>query len=116
MEQGPVVKFEYEGFPISFDFGDGDKFINATEMAVPFGKRVVDFFRLKQTAEYIDVLHKSLIISRSENPHIGQIRSLTTENLARHYPHLIRVVKGGNQPQGTWVHEKIARSGFVKNI
>ncbi len=44
MEQTSIVKFEYEGFPISFDFGDGSKLINATEMAIPFDKRVVDFF------------------------------------------------------------------------
>lgn len=101
-------QFDYEGYPISFDFGDGEKLINATEMAKPFGKRVVDFFRLKQTAEYVKTLHKSLKISRSENSRIGQIGSLTTENLAKHYPELIKVVKGGNLPQGTWVHEKVA--------
>jgi len=27
MEQTGIVKFEYEGFPISFDFGDGSKLI-----------------------------------------------------------------------------------------
>jgi KilA-N domain len=108
MEQTPIVKFEYEGFPISFDFGDGSKLVNATEMAKPFNKLLKDFFRLQQTAEYIDVLHKSLKMSRWENSPIGQIKSLSTENLAKIYPELIRVVKGGNLPQGTWVHEKIA--------
>jgi hypothetical protein len=47
-------------------------------------------------------------MSRWENSPIGQISSLSTENLAKIYPELIRVVKGGNLPQGTWVHEKIA--------
>jgi hypothetical protein len=108
MEQLSIVRFEYEGFPISFDFGEGQKLINATEMAMLFDKRVVDFFRLNQTSEYIEVLYNSLKISRSENSHIGRRGSLTTEILAKRYPELIKVVKGGNQPQGTWVHEKIA--------
>ena len=103
-----MVRFEYEGFPISFDFGEGSKLINATEMAAIFDKRVVDFFRLQQTTEYVTVLHNSLKTSRSENSHIGRTGSLTTEILAKRYPELIKVVKGGNQPQGTWVHEKIA--------
>ena len=47
MEQASLVRFEYEGFPISFDFGEGSKLINATEMAAIFDKRVVDFFRLQ---------------------------------------------------------------------
>lgn len=108
MEQPPIVKFEYEGFPISFDFGDGSKLINATEMAAIFGKAINEFFRLKQTAEFIDALHNSLKMSRYDNSRLGKMGSVNAESLARLYPELIRVVKGGNLPQGTWVHEKIA--------
>ncbi|HFA50525.1 MAG TPA: KilA-N domain-containing protein [Bacteroidetes bacterium] len=105
---GEVHKFDYEGYPISFDFGDGEKMINATEMAKPFGRSINQFFRLKQTAEYIDVLYKSLKISRDDDSRLGQMGSVNTENLARHYPKIIRAVRGGNLPQGTWVHEKVA--------
>ncbi len=58
--------------------------------------------------QVIDVLHKSLKTSRWEDSPIGRTGSLTTEILAKRYPELIKVVKGGNQPQRTWVHEKIA--------
>ena len=44
-----LTKFEYEGHRISFEFSDGSKMINATQMAKPFGKMVADF--LRQTAE-----------------------------------------------------------------
>ena len=108
MEQTSIVKFEYEGFPISFDFGDATKLINATEMATIFDKAINEFFRLKQTAEFIEAPQKSLKMSRYDNSRIAKIGSVNAENLAKHYPELIKVVKGGNQPQGTWVHEKIA--------
>lgn len=103
-----VKTFEFEGNKISFDFGEGTKLINATQMAKPFGKTVNQFFRLKQTAEYIDELHKSLITSRSDDSRIGKMRSFNAANLAKHYPELIKVIKGGDLPQGTWVNEKIA--------
>ena len=108
MEQVSIIRFEYEGFPISFDFGEGQKLINATEMATIFDKAINEFFRLKQTAAFIDALYRSLKMSRYDNSRIAKIGSVNAENLARIYPELIKVVKGGNQPQGTWVHEKIA--------
>ena len=52
-----ITKFDYEGKTISFEFSDGSKMINATEMARPFkGKLVADFLRTKQTQEYISLL------------------------------------------------------------
>lgn len=47
-----IKQFDYEGTPISFEFSDGNKMINATEMARPFGKPVGNFLRLKETREY----------------------------------------------------------------
>ena len=44
-----IKKFNYEGKPISFEFSDGNKMINATEMAKPFKKKVNDFLRLNGT-------------------------------------------------------------------
>lgn len=32
-----ITKFDYEGQSISFEFSDGNKMINATQMAKPFG-------------------------------------------------------------------------------
>lgn len=48
-----VIKFDFKGQNISFKFSDGNKMINATEMAKPFRKLVADFLRLKTTREYI---------------------------------------------------------------
>ena len=88
-----IKKFEYEGTPISFEFQDRSKMINATEMAKPFKKLVADFLRLKSTKSFIDLLKK-----RYGNSHIGR--------------QVLRVVKGGdaiNQKlQGTWMDEKLA--------
>lgn len=103
-----LKKFEYQGHRISFNFGDGYNMINATEMAKAFNKQINAFFRLKQTAEYVDILHKSLEISRGDDSRLAKIRSYNTENLAKYYPELIKVVRGGNLPQGTWLHERLA--------
>lgn len=90
-----IVKFDYEGQNISFEFADGNKMINATEMAKPFkGKMVGDFLRLKNTQEYIQ-----LIDERYGNSHIAPFREV------------LRVVKGGDAAeglQGTWMDEKLA--------
>lgn len=51
-----IKKFDYQGHPISFEFDDGNKMINGTQMAKPFGKLVADFLRLKGTKEYLTLL------------------------------------------------------------
>jgi hypothetical protein len=90
-----ITQFNYEGNDISFEFEDGNKMINATEMARRFdGKYVADFLRLKRTKEYITLLEK-----RYGNSHIAPKRSV------------LRVVRGGDASeglQGTWMDEKLA--------
>lgn len=100
--------FKYEGQPITFERREHGQMVNVTQMAANFNKQPKDFFKLKQTANYINALHNSLTISRREDSPIDNIRSFNTENLARCYPSLVEVVKGGNERQGTWVHEKVA--------
>lgn len=51
-----LTKFNYEGNTITFEFSDGNRMINATEMAKPFNKRINDFLRQKSTQDYILVL------------------------------------------------------------
>lgn len=87
-----ITKFNYEGQFISFEFADGIKLINATEMAKPFKKRVNNFLQNKQTKEYIKLLE-----SRYWNSSNGKKREV------------LRIVQGG-QPelQGTWMDEKLA--------
>jgi hypothetical protein len=82
-----IIKFDYEGQKISFEFADGNKMINATEMAKPFSKRVNDFLRLQSTKEFI-----ALLENRYGNSRIGFQKEV------------LRVVKGGdayNSIQGT---------------
>ena len=84
-----VKIFEFEGKQITFDFGDGEKMINATEMAKVFGKRLQNFARLKQTKDFIQVL-------KSDSSHVSDRE-------------IIRIVKGGRQDlQGTWYCDILA--------
>ena len=91
-----IKKFLYEGQTIVFEFSDGNKMINATQMSKPFeGKLIADFLRLKGTKEYIAALE-----SRYGNSHIGPKKQKRE---------VLRIVKGGNpELQGTWVDEKLA--------
>lgn len=89
-----ITKFDYEGQGISFEFSDGNKMINATEMAKPFGKRVSNFLRLDETkrfAELLEVRYSDVSIGNKEKKEV------------------LRVVKGGEPHlQGTWMDEKLA--------
>lgn len=86
-----IKQFEYEGEIISFEFADGNKMINATQMAKPFSKKVGHFLALKGTKEYILFL---------------QSRYRDSDNGNRE---VLRVVQGGTpELQGTWMDEKLA--------
>lgn len=80
--------FNYNGTPITFKKGD-NLFINATEMAKPFGKFPWKWLELPSTKAYIKAI--------SEN------RSLAENQL-------IISVRGGNNPElrGNWFHEDLA--------
>lgn len=87
------MKFDYEGQNISFEFSDGNRMINASEMAKPFGKRVSNFLRLAETKAYIELLE----IRYADIMVGGKPKEV------------LRVVKGGDpQLQGTWMEEKLA--------
>lgn len=89
-----LKQFNYEGSEITFEFSDGNKMINATEMARQFkGKFVADFLRLKATKAYITLLER-----RYGDSHIG----------GKKPREVLRVVKGGSGHQGTWMDEKLA--------
>ncbi|MDX8576819.1 KilA-N domain-containing protein [Elizabethkingia meningoseptica] len=62
-------------------------FVNATEMAKNFNKLPGDFLRLNQTEEFINTISSRYGISHNA---------------------ILQVVKGGNQNQGTWMHEDVA--------
>lgn len=62
--------FQYQGSSITFNLGNGDVMVNATEMARPFKKRPAEFLRLPQTAEFMRVMKENIpmgLTHRSEN-------------------------------------------------
>jgi len=91
--------FEYEGKRITFDFGDGDEMINATEIAKAFGKRLEDFTRLKQTKKFIEVLENSMNSKDSAKP--ADLRV---------WKNAVKSIRGGNDPsiRGTWYEQRLA--------
>lgn len=78
--------FQYNGNPVTFQLGNGDLRVNATEMAKPFDKRPIDYLRLPSTNE--------LIKAKVRKSHIDGNQ-------------LVRTERGGSNP-GTWFHEDIA--------
>lgn len=83
--------FSYQWKDISFEFEDGNKMINATQMAKVFDKRVNNFLRLPGTHSYIKLLEIRCANSRNENTEI------------------LRVIKAWNAKlQWTRMHEKLA--------
>lgn len=78
--------FEYNGTPITFQLGNGDLLLNATQMAKPFGKRTPDWLSTKQARELISTLSAKTGIPVLE---------------------LVSVNQGGNNP-GTWLYQDLA--------
>lgn len=80
--------FQYNGNAVTFRTEKGITYINATDMARPFGKRPVDYLRLPSTNELVKaVVRKS---------HSGECQAVITECGG--------AVGGG----GTWLHEDVA--------
>ncbi|WON94773.1 KilA-N domain-containing protein [Sphingobacterium sp. UGAL515B_05] len=100
--------FSYNGNAVTFKTNDGVTYINANEMAKPFpNKEPKHWFENPSTHEYIYALakHKG-IEAKCQKP-----TSLNTSELAKIYPTLLIVVKGGipgQVKQGTWMHEDVA--------
>jgi len=88
-----LKKFDYEENSITFEFADGKKMINATEMVRAFPeKRINNFLRAQQTKDYILALE-----SRYAKKRNGDSTGV------------LRVVQGGfPELQGTWMDEKLA--------
>ncbi|MFK7907001.1 MAG: KilA-N domain-containing protein [Chitinophagales bacterium] len=94
--------FEYNQHKITFDFGDGNRMINATEMAKVFNKKVNNFLRQKSTENYIKALTEHLMKKKNKS------ETLISVSLQEQ---IIRVVKGNfsnGHAQGTWMHRTLA--------
>lgn len=81
--------FEYEGKSITFNLGNGDVMVNATEMAKPFGKTPWKWLELPSTKKFICAM--------------SDFRSLAENEL------VISVRGGANvEERGNWFHEDVA--------
>ncbi|MCT4590496.1 MAG: phage antirepressor KilAC domain-containing protein [Carboxylicivirga sp.] len=78
--------FYYNGANITFQLGNGDVMVNATQMAKSFGKQPSDWMKNKSAKEFIHSLSVVRNILRTD---------------------LVIVSQGGNI-QGTWMHEDVA--------
>lgn len=75
--------YSYKGSGVTFQLGNGDVMVNATDMARPFGKRAGEWLRLPSTGNYIDALEAMGKSHRSQ--------LVVTEN-----------------GKATWMHEDVA--------
>ena len=88
MSQSTLMIEDFNGTAVSFR---NDGWVNATQMAKPFGKRPVDFIRLPVTHNFLAALAKEVMC---ENP-----------------TSLFDAVKGhraDGRQQGTWMHPDLA--------
>lgn len=79
--------FDYNDHPVTFEIGERQVTVNASEMARPFRKQPSDWTRLKQAEEFITSLSAVRGIPRTG---------------------LVRVIRGGGGIQGTFFHEDVA--------
>jgi phage antirepressor YoqD-like protein len=100
--------FSYQGNEVTFRNEKGTAYVNANNMAKPFkGKEPKHWFENKETHDFIHALAKA----RGIEPKCQIPTSLNTNELAKLYPSLLIVVKGGTPgliQQGTWMHEDVA--------
>jgi len=78
--------FNYNGNNITFQLGNGDVMVNATQMAKPFSKKPAEYLRLPSTIEYLNVKVGLSHLEKND---------------------LVRTIQGGKN-SGTWMHEDIA--------
>ena len=85
-ESGLNTVFSYNGSNVTFRTRDGVLYINATEMAKPFGKRPNDYLVLPSTNQLIEAITR---------------KSGNVDN------QLVITIRGGYSP-GTWLQEDVA--------
>jgi phage antirepressor YoqD-like protein len=79
--------FTYNNLPISFRKANGSLMVNATEMAKQFNKTAKDWLRIQPSQDFIASL--------------SAVRQICPTGL-------VKILQGGNQEQGTWMHEDVA--------
>lgn len=100
-----VQTFSFQNFPVFFQH---DGYLNATQIAAHFGKRVGNYLRNDRTQEYISALAENLNVASkrvtAKNQSVAK-----TPNRAMVENQLVISRKGGDVSQsGTWLHPKLA--------
>lgn len=100
-----VQTFSFQNFPVFFQH---DGYLNATQIAAHFGKRVGNYLRNDRTQEYISALAESLSVAPKRVTAKNQSVAKTL-NRAMVENQLVISRKGGDVSQsGTWLHPKLA--------
>jgi phage antirepressor YoqD-like protein len=90
MKMKDIKKFEYNENEITFQLGNGDTMVNATQMAEIFGKRPSKWLELSSTTSFLESLSSIRFPDTPDNQ-------------------LVRTVMGGPENGGgTWFHEDVA--------
>lgn len=90
MEQlAKIEVFEYNGSPVAFDFGGPSMFINATQMAKPFGKLPKDYLATQRAQDLIKAIQDDF-----------DARGILLPQ------NLVKTVNGDGG--GTWLHKDVA--------
>ena len=89
--------FSYKGSNVTFSNENG-MWVNATEMAKPFGKKPIDWLRQQSTNEFLETLFK---VRNTE----GKVSPTHFEN--QNYYGFVVTERGGANPC-SWFHEDVA--------
>lgn len=89
--QFPTQALLFDNIPVHFN---SDAYLNATNIAKQFNKRVGNYLQTERTQEYIKELGDYLSVT---------VKTVTEQN------QLVIVIQGGSpEQQGTWIHPKLA--------
>jgi hypothetical protein len=99
MEQS-VIKCLYEGKEVEFDLSNDNVMINATEMALIFGKRIDVFMKSEHVSDFIEAFNSTQNTPKlaSEFPPYGVNSSLKDRS---------KIIQTRGQ-NGTWMHRVLA--------
>ena len=84
-----IKTFNFNNVSVSFNEAG---YLNATQIASHFGKRVPDFLKTEQNQEYISALAE----------HLSKTKKIVLEE------NQLVIVKHGGNNRGTWLHPKLA--------
>lgn len=91
-----IINHKFNGLQIRQRAEDG--YVNATDMCKVANRRWNNYWRQKETQEYLLALAKELGLTVIVKNPVTLIRATA----------LIQIIQGGNSQQGTWVHPEVA--------